>query len=379
MSLTLKSTLTPVLLLLCVAVSAQELFPFEKTDRTVISPEVSGDTVTFRLDASYASYVTIHGSWQQPGSEPVPMFKNRSGIWEVSFTGMFPDLHNYLFEVDGVPVLDPSNHQVGRSAQDAVNLFYLDGPRTKIYHPARRRGTVSYVWYDSRFLGAKRRMAVYLPYGYDPAQKKSYPVLYLLHGEGQDEESWINTGMAANILDNLIQSGRAVPMIVVMPNCNVKQQAAPHLGMRESARNLTPSSFSYSLTDEIIPYVESHYKTYKTKLMRGVAGVDTGGDQALSTVLSHPDLFDYVCLLSSGVAEYPALQSDLLRWKRAKFKLIWQGCGIYDERANQDVRRLYNALQTVDMDNSLCMSNGGHEWRNWRYYFGNFVPILFKY
>lgn len=345
--------------------ASQELAGFQTTSRKTVSPEVDGNTVTFRLDADYASYVTLIGSWQQPGSDPMPMHKDRTGMWELTLTGVFPDLHDYHFEVDGVPVHDPSNPLVRDADGMLVSLFFVDGPRTRIYHPAARRGTVSYVTYSSRIFGETRRMGVYLPYGYNPASARSYPVLYLLHGEHQTEESWTGIGCAATVLDNLIQSGRAVPMIVVMPGCDVAGHSS--------------QSMSVSLVNEIIPYVEKHYRTYRTKLMRGVAGVDTGGSQALTAVLSHPEIFDYVCLLGSGVKDYPGLQSDLLRWKRAKFKLIWQGCGAYDGKASEDVRRLYDALQTVDMDNSLCMSNGGHEWRNWRYYFGNFVPILFKY
>lgn len=357
----------------------QELVNFQQTARAVVSPEVKGTEVTFRLDASYASYVTVQGSWQQPGSDPIPMFKDRSGLWEVTLTGLMQDMHDYHFEVDGVPVQDPSNPRVHRDGEIMVNTLMIEGPRTKNYHPISRRGTVSYVWYNSPLLGGFRRMAVYLPYGYVQSAKKEYPVLYLLHGEGQDEESWLNAGQLATVMDNLIQSGRAVPMIVVMPNCNAYQQATPSVGAPQSKKILGANSFSSSLVNEIIPFVEKSYKVSKKKSMRGVAGIDVGGTQLFNAVTLHPDLFDYIVMLGSGVKDYKSLQTDLLRVKRAKFKLIWQGCGSFDSRAYDDVRFLHDALETVDMDNTLYISNGGHEWRNWRFYLNNFAPILFKY
>lgn len=360
--------------------SAQELGNIARNSaRATVSPEVKGDTVVFRFQADYATIVQLKGTWSLPDAEPMRMYKDFNGLWELSVVGLRPDLYSYYFIVDGVRTFDPNNTLVRRDGTEYENFLYLNGPRTTNYKAASQRGTVSHIWYQSRELGGSRRLTVYTPYGYEKNRTKYYPVLYLLHGEGQDEESWLSIGSAAQILDNLIHSGRAVPMIVVMPNGNADQQASDKLGLpRTDPKFVTKDSFTNSLVKEIIPFVEKNYRVLSKKSMRGIAGVDMGGHQALDACILRPELFDYMCFLGSGEKSRESLQSDLLRIKKPKFKLIWQGCGVSDAAYN-DVKNLHDELETVAMDNTMYISDGGHEWRNWRLYLSNFVPILFKY
>ena len=213
----MKKILTTVLLfLLAVAASAQELNNFSRGRQQVKSPEINGEKVTFRLNANYATVVNLQGNWLD-GS--VPMQKGQNGVWEVTLDTPSPEIYTYNFVVDGVSVNDPQNYMVQRDGTRYLNMLMVPGERSENYFEANQRGTVTYRWYDSKILGINRRVTVYTPYGYETSGKK-YPVLYLLHGAGGDEEAWTSMGRTAQILDNLIEKGLAQPMIVVMPNGN---------------------------------------------------------------------------------------------------------------------------------------------------------------
>ena len=189
----------------------------------VVSPEITESTVTFRLAADYATVVKLNGTW--PGGMNLEM-KKTNGVWEVTVPTPEPEIYTYNFIADGVSVNDPQNVMVQRDGSRYLSMLLVDGERTENYKSAEQRGTISHPWYDSKILGINRRLTVYTPYGYEANTKTKYPVLYLLHGAGGDEEAWSSMGRTAQILDNLIEKGLCKPMIVVMPNGNGNQQAA---------------------------------------------------------------------------------------------------------------------------------------------------------
>src|SRR6478752_7241822 len=194
------------------------------------SPEIHPDrTVTFRLSAPKASEVTLNGSWD--GATDLKMTKDESGVWSTTVGPLAPQLWGYWFMVDGVKALDPNNGETQRDGARYDNLLMISGPESEWWDfKDVPHGTVQAVWYPSPTLKMdNRRMMVYTPPGYETNTKK-YPVLYLLHGGGGDEDAWLTMGRANIIFDNLIAAGKAKPMIVVMPNGNATQSVSQGYG-----------------------------------------------------------------------------------------------------------------------------------------------------
>ncbi len=361
--------------------SAQELSNFAfRGQKPVISPEVQNDSVTFRLKADYATIVKLNGSWMPGWFDTVDMTRGENNVWSVKLPLPSPEIYTYSFVVDGVSVNDPQNVMVQRDGSRYLSMLLVDGERTENYRPAEKRGTVSHPWYDSAILGINRRLTVYTPYGYETSKEK-YPVLYLLHGAGGDEEAWSSMGRAAQILDNLIAKGLAKPMIVVMPNGNPNQQAAQTFGLptteydwRDPAnRNL----YVQSLVEEIVPFIEKNYRVVAKKSHRAIAGLSMGGGHTLAASGMYPDKFDYICPLSMGSKKSDELTTQLKGIKKEGYKLYWLACGNTDflfESANE----LDSALTENGLEHTYFVTDGGHTWANWRLYLNTFAPLLFK-
>ena len=284
----------------------------------IVSPEVKNQTVTFKLLAPNAKEVLVEadffektkrqtslGMMEAPGQ--IPMVKGEDGVWTYTTSTPSPELHTYCFYVDGVRMLDPSNVYMIRDIATYTNYFLVDGDLSQNYLVREvPHGTVSKVWYPSPTLGMeRRRMTVYTPAGYEDGNKQ-YPVLYLLHGAGGDENAWSELGRAVQILDNLIAQGKAEPMIVVMPNGNGAQEAVPG----EYPNSMYKPSFSNPKTMEgsfekafpdIMSYVETHYRTINDKAHRAIAGLSMGGFHSLYISANYPDLFGYVGLFSAAI------------------------------------------------------------------------------
>lgn len=365
------------------ALCAQELTNFSFWgQKPVISPEVKNDSVTFRLKADYATVVKLSGSWMpNPWGGTIDMKRGENNVWEVTIPLPEPEIYTYNFVADGVSVNDPQNVMVQRDGSRYLSMLLVDGERTENYRPANKRGTVSHPWYDSEILGMNRRLTVYTPYGYETNPKVKYPVLYLLHGAGGDEEAWSSMGRTAQILDNLIEKGLAKPMIVVMPNGNPNQQAAQTFGLptteydwRDPAnRNL----YVQSLVEEIVPFIEKNYRTVAKKSHRAIAGLSMGGGHTIAASGMYPDKFDYICPLSMGARKSDELTAQLQGIKKAGYKLYWLACGNTDflfEQANE----LDAALTENGLEHTYYVSEGGHVWANWRLYLNTFAPLLFK-
>lgn len=205
----------------------------------LVSPDVHDDnTVTFRLNAPKASRVQVTGDFlpvekiktpfgEFDGPGYADLTKNPEGIWEFTTSGpLSPELYSYSFVVDSLKINDPSNIYLLRDVASVTNIFIIPGERADLYKVNDvPHGTVSKVWYDSPKLGMDRRLTVYTPAGYEKSDER-YPVFYLLHGMGGDENAWQELGRAAQVLDNLIAEGKAKPMIVVMTNGNASQEVS---------------------------------------------------------------------------------------------------------------------------------------------------------
>jgi len=392
----MKHFFTSVALFLALAgaMDAQELanFNFGGRQKPVISPEIQNDSVTFRLKADYATVVKLSGSWMpNPWGGTIDMQRGENNVWEVKIPLPEPEIYTYNFVVDGVAVNDPQNVYVQRDGTRYLPMLIVPGERTENYGEATKHGTVSHPWYHSEILGMDRRLTVYTPYGYEANPKKKYPVLYLLHGAGGDEEAWTSMGRTAQILDNLIEKGLAEPMIVVMPNGNANQAAARTLGipekpmqmrwdreamakMSEAERDLLMNGYVRSLCTEIVPFIEKTFRAIPKPASRAIAGLSMGGGHTISASVLYPELFDYICPLSAAGDATP---EQLAALKKAGVKLYFLACGNTDflfQRAED----MHAKLNELDFPHEYFVSEGGHVWANWRLYLNTFAQKLFK-
>lgn len=351
------------------------------------SPQIhKNHSVTFRIKAPQAKQVMLHLDYQPDAV----MQRDTAGWWSHTTPELKADLYRYNFVIDGVKTLDPDNVHMMRDVSTVMNMFFIPGPESDIYQVADvPHGTVSSVWYDSPTLNIKRRMTIYTPPGYDEA-RKHYPVLYLLHGSGGDETAWLEQGRTAQVLDNLIAQGKAVPMIVVMPNGNVDEQAAPGSDQRGLVtptfehKRWMEGSFEESFGD-IMTYVDTHYRTSKAKRARAIAGLSMGGYHSLYISANRPDDFGYVGLFSAAITPRKGLKSNIYSDLEAKLKqqfsqrvkLYWIGIG-KDDFLYNDNKQFREMLDRNKLRYTYEESAGGHEWRNWRLYITQFLPLLFK-
>ena len=356
---------------------------------SIISPEVSTDrTVTFRLNAPNAQKVMITGDFLKSGV--VEMEKDTSGIWTFTSEAINPEMYRYNYIVDGLTIADPANVFEVRDACTVFNYFLVPGEGSRLYEINDvDHGTVAKVWYDSPALGMKRRMSIYTPPGYETSGDRRYPVLYLLHGMGGDEEAWLTQGRAAQILDNLIAEGAVEPMIVVMPNGNASQEAAPgetHFGLvppKVALPHTMDGAFEEAFPD-IIAYVDRTYRTKADKQHRAIAGLSMGGFHSLHTSKQYPDMFDYVGLFSAAIN--PRVEgSEIYKDREAKLrrqfadapKLYWIAIG-KDDFLYKDNEAYRKALDDMGVKYDYHESAGGHIWKNWRAYLSDFTRRLFR-
>ena len=208
---------------------------------------------------------------------------------------------------------------------------------------------------------------------YEKNPKAKYPVLYLLHGAGGDEEAWSSMGRAAQILDNLIEKGLAKPMIVVMPNGNPTQQAANTLGLPTG----TGRDYVKSLVEEIIPFIEKEYRAIPKPASRAVAGLSMGGGHTLQASQQYPSVFDYICPLSISSQDTPEIRQAMKAIKADGYKLYWVGVGNTDFLF-EGAKTLDKMLTECGLEHTFFVTDGGHEWKNWRLYLNTFAQLLFK-
>ncbi len=373
----------------------------------VASPIINSDhSVTFNMVAPEARKVQItgdflptqkreipgYGSFDAPGV--VDLVKNEKGVWSFTSDILKPELYTYNLIVDGVKVTDPLNVYTVRDINNLFNMLLIGGERASLYQVNKvAHGTMSKVWYESPTAGLTRRCTIYTPAGYETSGR-DYPVLYLLHGIGGDENAWSELGRAAQILDNLIAQGKAEPMIVVMTNGNISQEACPgetSEGFRVPTMMLPKTmegSFETAFPD-VVKFVESTYRVKKDKAHRAIAGLSMGGFHSLFISINNPDMFDYVGLFSAAVDQqqnannggFPNIYADRNTKIDCLFskqpKLFWIGIGKTDFliRNNNDLRAYLDSKQHKY---TYLETEGGHIWRNWRIYLSEFLPLIFK-
>ena len=394
-----------VLCLTGVAAQAQQNLNWGQGPQ-VASPDVHADnSVTFNLIAPEAQKVQITGDFLPPkkveyGGNTYEMpgvadlVKNDKGVWTLTTEPLQPELYTYNMLVDGVKIIDPLNVYNIRDINNLFSVLLIGGnQRADLYKVNKvAHGTVSKIWYESPTAGLTRRLTVYTPAGYETSGKE-YPVLYLLHGIGGDENAWSELGRAAQIMDNLIAQGKAEPMLVVMTNGNISQEACPgetSEGFRVPTMMLPKTmegSFETAFPD-VVKFVEKTYRVKKDKAHRAIAGLSMGGCHSLFISINYPDLFDYVGLFSAAVDRqqnnqegYPNIYADRNQKIDRLFskhpKLFWIGIGKTDFliQSNNDLR-VY--LDSKNHKYTYLETEGGHIWRNWRIYLTEFTPLLFK-
>src|SRR6056297_625865 len=317
-----------VVLTLPLAAIGQEVGSMER----LVSPEVADDNmVTFRIKAPKAENVVLSGNWMPMVGEgmgisrkTVALTKDENGVWSTTVGPLEPELYGYSFVVDGVNTLDTANLLVARDgAFRTESVLYIPGEASELYWAKTGpKGTVHKIWYESPTLDLTRRMYVYTPPGYADSNE-NYPVLYLLHGGGGDEEAWPTLGAANHILDNLINSGKAKPMMVVMTNGNPGQAAALTVSPKlepstQPAGGMANMLFEKSLVNDVIPYIESHFRVKANKENRALTGLSMGGLQTMNTSFENPELFDYIGVMSMGFADLSRFGIDVDHSKRGE-------------------------------------------------------------
>jgi enterochelin esterase-like enzyme len=351
----------------------------------VVSPEVlRNNRVTFRIYAPEAENVSIIGEWMPGYGTLEPMVRNDTGLWTITVGPLDPEYYGYTFNVDGVTVLDPSNGHIKRDGVRNASVLLIHGDESDVYSVKDiPHGTLSKVWYESPTLNLTRRMYVYTPPGYEQSTD-FYPVLYLLHGGGGDEDAWTTLGRAHYILDNLIAQGKAKPMLVVMTNGNAYQAAAPGSAPAPAAQITMADYASYtgrfeaSLVQDVIPYIEHYYRVISDKDSRAVAGLSMGGGHTIRVTNGNPGTFGYIGVFSSGTREADeAFDKQLQALKASGVNLYWIGCGV-DDFVKESSDALRAALDKNDFPYTYYESSGGHTWANWRIYLSRLAPLLFR-
>ena len=352
-----------------------------------VSPEVRADgTITFRFNAPNAREVTLIGELD---GKTHPMSRNGAGVWEVTVGPWPPDVYAYQFRVDavdgrgGVIAMDPANPSVklGFGGFPPANLVEVPGAAGLEFDDAKNvpHGTVRIETYHSRTLGVPRTVWIYTPPGYDTSNTR-YPVFYLLHGSGNIESSWMLTGRANLILDNLIAEGRARPMIIVNPFGYARQGVG--LGPEMTAPTSSPdATFAQDLLKDVIPFVEKKFRTLPGADHRALGGLSMGGGQTIAIGFSNPDIFHSLVIMSSAavaadgaVNAYPAFFTPAIN---KKIKLLWIGVG-KDDALLSGSRALDAALTANGVNHIFRMTEGRHEWVVWRHHLREVAPLLFR-
>lgn len=358
---------------------------------TVASPIVNENmTATFSLYAPSATQVLVVGDITAQGY--AEMTRDDKGVWSYTTPEpLAPELYTYAFMVDGVRVSDPGNPFVVRDITTLFNMMLIPGERADLYRVNDvPHGTVSKVWYHSDKMGVDRRLTIYTPPGYCTEGCSHYPVLYLLHGMGGDENAWSELGRTAQIIDNLIAQGKAEPMIVVMPNGNIALQGAPgetSLGFAQPTTQL-PHTMDGTYEEsflEIVDFVDNHYFTIAEKSGRAIAGLSMGGFHSLHISKEYPEMFDYIGLFSAAVRPMGRTESPIYEDMEGKLakqfalnpKLYWIGIGVEDFLYDLNVE-YRKQLDEAGYPYTYVETSGGHIWRNWRIYLSEFAPLLFK-
>jgi len=348
---------------------------YEDTNNIPVSPEIHADrTVTFRFFAPKASEVVLMGS---PGileviKTPKPLEKDSKGVWSTTVGPLPPGFYTYGYAIDGgLRMPDPSNSELELRRWGATSMFIVPGPEKAIYEERPvPHGTIHIDSYDSKNLGGARMFYVYTPPDYETSKQK-YPVLYLLHGNGQTEASWMWTGHANIIMDNLLADGKAKPMIVVMPYGHIPRAIKPDVPPPAD-----PLAIEKELLTAVKPEVEKKYRVLMDRSHRAIGGLSMGAAQSLSIGLHNLDQFAYIAAFSGGgnSTEWQKADPAVLN---AKLKVLWLGCGSEDP-GFAGVKGFSDLLTQRKINHVFNPSGGAHSWPNWQVYLSKYAPLLFR-
>jgi enterochelin esterase-like enzyme len=396
----MKHVAVAVLFLFASVCWAQEPRDFQPSATNVWGAEYprvdSAGRVEVRVKAPDATKVRLN-FWSGP---KLDMVKQPDGFWTITTPPLVPGFHYYTLIIEGAEVSDPNTHAYFGGGKPA-SAVEVPEPGS-IYYSAQDvpHGQVREVWYNSKVTGTWRHALVYLPPNYDTQTKMSYPVLYLQHGAGEDETGWIRQGDANFILDNLIAAGSCKPMIVVMaygyarraghapPDLTGKPFGSPE--MLKAMQEMT-AAFEDDVTQVLIPYIDSTFRTLSDRDHRAMAGLSMGGMQTFQITLNHLDLFSYIGGFSGAggmfvlgdrkldpKTDYNAVFADSAAFAK-RVHLLWVGVGTNEpERMRAGLQRLHRSLQEANIQHVFYESpDTDHEWQTWRRDLKDFAPRLF--
>jgi enterochelin esterase-like enzyme len=362
------------------AMAQDKAVPLPQPPGALVSPDVHTDrSVTFRFRAPNAREVHV----DREGAEPLPMQKDDQGVWTATTAPLEPDYYGYSFVADGVRLIDPENPLLTPNLLTTESAVHVPGPLSLPWELNDvPHGVIHHHFYLSAVAEDDRDYYVYTPPGYDPAAKKTYPVLYLLHGFSDDASGWTAVGHANVIFDNLIAQGKAKPMIVVMP---LGYGTMKFVHMRWDAwnhtelRNRNFKKFSEALLTEVMPRVEKEYRTTEDRNARAIAGLSMGGSESLLTGLNNLDKFAWVGAFSSGgipedfEKDFPSLDAK----SNQQLHLLWIACGAEDHLVTIN-RSIRSWLKTKGVKVTEIETPGIHSWMVWRRNLAEFAPLLFR-
>lgn len=367
-----------VVVLLCwgrTAITA-DFHPAPSNVRNADYPRIHDDLrVTFRIRAPEAQSVQLRPGGDDNGlGGPLDMERDDDGNWTVTTPPVTAGFHYYWFLIDGVRVNDPGSETYFGWARQSSGIEVPE-PGSDFDEPRNiRHGAVRAHWYSSEITGQWRRAFVYTPPTYDDAPDARFPVLYLQHGAGEDERGWSHQGRLQFIMDNLLAAGRARPMLVVM-DCGYATRA----GTRDNE-----NAFADVLLEELIPEIDSGYRTLADRHHRAMAGLSMGGMQTLNIALTHRDRFAFVGAFSAPARDFDLATSyggvfadpDAFR---EKVRLLWLGAGTEEERIRNSVTALHEQLRQAGIEHQFVEYPGlAHEWLTWRKSLRDFAPLLFQ-
>lgn len=330
------------------------------------SPEVHKDkSISFYYYSPHAKKVLLDAEFL---SKQLPMIKNEKGIWSITVDPVKPDIYPYFFNVDSISVADPNNTFIFANERFKRSLVEIPGDEPLVHELQNvPHGKVSYCYYKSETLGTTRQLLVYTPPGFDFNGDKKYPVLYLIHGGSDTEETWTRVGRANFIADNLIAAEKAKPMLIVMPYGNVRPKPWEY--------------FTKDVMNDVITFIEDNYPVLTDSKNRAIAGFSVGGGQTLNIGLTNTDKFGYICSYAPYTAT-PEFKKNFTDWNpdadliNNQLKLFTISVGT-DDFLYESVLANIEMLKSKDIDHKSYIVSGGHTWMNCKLYLATTLQELF--